>query len=77
MVVDLDVPIYFHPRVNVPPVLPLLYNHAPYLIGPAQEFAVTLSTHVLGLCVNGIFEYVLSPESFVTRLQTDHRSAFR
>lgn len=57
-VVDLDVPVYLHPRVNPPPVSTLLYDHAPFLIGPAQEFAATLSTHILGLCTNGVFEYV-------------------
>ncbi|KAF5332928.1 hypothetical protein D9758_015954 [Tetrapyrgos nigripes] len=57
MVTDLDVPVYFHPRVNVPTILDLLYaNHAQWLIGPAQEFAVTLSTHILGLCTNGVFD---------------------
>ncbi|THU76577.1 amidohydrolase 2 [Dendrothele bispora CBS 962.96] len=56
MVTDLDVPVYFHPRVNVPLVGNLLYGHAPWLRGPAQEFAATLSTHVLGLCTNGVFD---------------------
>lgn len=55
-VVDLNVPVYLHPRVNPPPVSTLLFAHAPFLIGPAQEFASTLSTHILGLCTNGIFE---------------------
>ncbi|KAI0310495.1 hypothetical protein OF83DRAFT_1154866 [Amylostereum chailletii] len=58
MVVALDVPVYFHPRSNPDPVGSLLYDHAPFLKGPSQEFAVTLSTHILGLCVNGVFEYV-------------------
>ena len=56
--VDLDVPVYFHPRVNPTPVSTLLFAHAPFLIGPAQEFAATLSNHLLGLCTNGVFEYV-------------------
>ncbi|KAI0672544.1 amidohydrolase 2 [Trametes maxima] len=55
-VVELDVPIYLHPRVNPQPVSGLLFAHAPFLIGPAQEFAITLSTHILGLCTNGIFD---------------------
>ena len=56
MAVDLDVPVYLHPRVNPPPISTLLYAHAPFLIGAPQEFAVTLSTHILGLCTNGVFE---------------------
>ncbi|KAI1794167.1 amidohydrolase 2 [Ganoderma leucocontextum] len=55
-VVDLDVPVYLHPRVNPPPVSTLLYSHAPFLTGASQEFAVTLSTHILGLCTNGVFD---------------------
>ena len=58
MVVDLDVPVYFHPRSNPPPVSTLLFDHAPWLIASAQEFAITLSNHLLGLCTNGVFEYV-------------------
>jgi 2,3-dihydroxybenzoate decarboxylase len=57
MVEELDVPVYFHPRSNPPPVSTLLYEHARFLIGPSQEYAATLSTHILGLCVNGVFEY--------------------
>jgi len=56
MVTDLDVPIYFHPRTNVDPIVTLLYDHAPWLIGPAQAFSATLSSHVLGLCTNGVFD---------------------
>lgn len=57
-VVDLDVPVYFHPRTNVPPVSTLLFAHAPFITAAVQEFAVTLSNHLLGLCTNGVFEYV-------------------
>ncbi|KAF5362753.1 hypothetical protein D9758_011688 [Tetrapyrgos nigripes] len=56
MVTDLDVPVYFHPRVNIPIILNLSYSHAPFLIGASQEFQATLSTHVLGLCTNGVFD---------------------
>ncbi|KAJ3998413.1 amidohydrolase 2 [Lentinula boryana] len=56
MVTELDVPIYFHPRTNVEPIATLLYGHAPWLLGPGQEFAATLSSHVLGLCTNGVFD---------------------
>ncbi|KAF8064253.1 amidohydrolase 2 [Lyophyllum atratum] len=55
-VTDLDVPIYFHPRGNVAPISTLMYTHAPFLKGPAEEFAVTLSNHILGLCTNGVFD---------------------
>ncbi|KAF8153948.1 amidohydrolase 2 [Crassisporium funariophilum] len=56
MVSDLDVPIYFHPRGNIAELQVPEYAHAPFLKGPAQEFAVTLSTHILGLCTNGVFD---------------------
>ncbi|PBK70216.1 amidohydrolase 2 [Armillaria solidipes] len=56
MVTDLDVPVYFHPRTNVEPILSLVYGHGFGLEGPAQEFAATLSTHILGLCTNGVFD---------------------
>ena len=55
-VVELDVPVYFHPRTNIPLISSLVYSHAPWLKGAGQEFAVTLSTHILGLCTNGVFE---------------------
>ncbi|KAJ3998412.1 amidohydrolase 2 [Lentinula boryana] len=55
-VTELDVPVYFHPRVNVAPISTLLYTQAPWLRGAGQEFAVTLSNHVLGLCTNGVFD---------------------
>ncbi|KAF9007029.1 hypothetical protein BDQ17DRAFT_1351279, partial [Cyathus striatus] len=55
MVSDLNVPIYFHPRSNIAQISSLLYHHATFLLGPAQEFAATLSTHILGLCTNGVF----------------------
>ncbi|ESK90342.1 amidohydrolase family protein [Moniliophthora roreri MCA 2997] len=56
MVTDLDVPVYFHPRGNVPTIHDILYGHAHWLSGPSQEFAATLSTHLLGLCTNGVFD---------------------
>ncbi|KAL0579218.1 hypothetical protein V5O48_002780 [Marasmius crinis-equi] len=55
-VTQLDVPVYFHPRSNVATIEKMLYAHATWLIGAAQEFAVTLSTHILGLCTNGVFD---------------------
>ncbi|KAL0948262.1 hypothetical protein HGRIS_010858 [Hohenbuehelia grisea] len=56
MVTDLDVPVYLHPRTNIAQIGNLAYAHAPFLRGPAQEFAATLSTHILGLCTNGVFD---------------------
>jgi len=48
MVSDLDVPIYFHPRTNIPQIRNLTLGHSQWLVGPAQEFAATLSNHILG-----------------------------
>jgi len=56
MVSDLDVPIYLHPRVNIAQITALEYQHCLFINGPAQEFAVTLSNHILGLCANGVFD---------------------
>ena len=56
MVQELDVPVYFHPRTPIEQIITLEWSHSPFLIGPSQEFATTLSTHVLGIAVNGVFE---------------------
>ncbi|KAF9040093.1 hypothetical protein BJ165DRAFT_1495392 [Panaeolus papilionaceus] len=56
MVQELDVPVYFHPRVTIPLIHQLEFGHSPALGGPVQEFAVTLSNHILGLCINGVFD---------------------
>jgi len=56
MVTELDVPVYLHPRTNIAPIQTALYGHAPWLKGAGQEFAATLSTHVMGLCTNGVFD---------------------
>lgn len=56
MVTDLDVPVYMHPRPNTAEVIQLEFQHAIWLEGSSQSFATTLSTHVLGLCANGIFD---------------------
>ncbi|KAF5375394.1 hypothetical protein D9615_007949 [Tricholomella constricta] len=55
-VTDLDVPVYFHPRVNIAQIRTLMYNHAPFIRGPSEEYAVTLANHILGLCTNGVFD---------------------
>ncbi|KAL0067210.1 hypothetical protein AAF712_005780 [Marasmius tenuissimus] len=55
-VTELGVPVYLHPRVNIPAIFDLLYKDAPWLGGAAQEFTTTLSNHVLRLCANGVFD---------------------
>ena len=45
---ELDVPVYFHPRVNIAQISLALYQHSVYTKGPVQEYAATLSTHILG-----------------------------
>ncbi|KAG6861136.1 hypothetical protein C0995_003588 [Termitomyces sp. Mi166 len=47
-VTELDVPIYFHPRSNIDQIQTLLFDHAPFLKGPSEEYAVTLANHILG-----------------------------
>lgn len=47
-VTELDVPVYLHPQATLPIVASLDFSHAPALLGPVQEYAVTLSTHILG-----------------------------
>ncbi|KAJ7282983.1 amidohydrolase 2 [Mycena rebaudengoi] len=56
MVTELDVPIYLHPRSNIQQIANLEFQHAVWLLGPIQEFSVTLSSHIMGLCTNGVFD---------------------
>ncbi|GJJ14965.1 hypothetical protein Clacol_009235 [Clathrus columnatus] len=56
MVVDLDVPVYMHPRVGISLLNNLEYQQAVWLIGPGQQFAASLSNHILGICTNGVFD---------------------
>lgn len=56
VVTDLDVPVYFHPRSNIPLLSNLEFGHSSFLRGSSQEFAATLSTHVMGLSTNGVFD---------------------
>lgn len=56
VVTELDVPVYFHPRSNIPLLSNLEFGHSSFLRGSSQEFAATLSTHVMGLSTNGVFE---------------------
>lgn len=66
MAVKLDVPIYLHPRAPTPLVKKLDYAHATWVLGAPHQFAVSLSTHIVGLCTNGVFEYVFEPISDYT-----------
>ncbi|KIJ25647.1 hypothetical protein M422DRAFT_785500 [Sphaerobolus stellatus SS14] len=52
---ELNVPIYLHPRFAVPQRLGQ-YQHAIWLDGTSQEFTVSVSTHLLGICANGVFD---------------------
>jgi 2,3-dihydroxybenzoate decarboxylase len=56
MAEELNVPVYIHPRSNIPQIFSLVFQHAHWLATGVQEYAVTLSTHILGLCTNGVFE---------------------
>ncbi|KAF2016818.1 amidohydrolase 2 [Aaosphaeria arxii CBS 175.79] len=55
-VVDLDVPVYLHPRSPISQQNKLDFAHAPWVIGAPHQFAVQLSTHIVGLCTNGVFD---------------------
>ncbi|KAH8652566.1 amidohydrolase family protein [Ilyonectria robusta] len=56
MAVDLDVPIYLHPRPPTALMNRVNFAHSPWMLGPAHQFAVTLSNHIVGLCTNGVFD---------------------
>ncbi|KAH9223662.1 hypothetical protein DL95DRAFT_492796 [Leptodontidium sp. 2 PMI_412] len=56
MVVDLDVPVYLHPRPPTMAIIQLECAHAPWILGPVHQFSVTLPNHIMGLCTNGIFD---------------------
>lgn len=56
MASELDVPVYFHPRANIAQISLALYQHSIYTKGSVQEYAATLSTHIMGLCTNGVFD---------------------
>ncbi|RDW83498.1 hypothetical protein BP5796_04989 [Coleophoma crateriformis] len=53
---ELDVPLYIHPSGPTGAIKDLLYEERPYLIGPPQSFAIDVSTHVLALIINGVFD---------------------
>ena len=58
MVQTLKVPVYLHPRTPISEIIGLEYAGRLPLIAAAWQFANSLSQHALGLCVNGVFEYV-------------------
>lgn len=53
---ELDVPLYIHPSKPEGAIYDLLYKDRPYLQGPPSSFAIDVSTHVLGLITNGVFD---------------------
>ncbi|KAF7306087.1 Serine/threonine-protein phosphatase [Mycena chlorophos] len=67
-VTELNVPVYLHPRSNIPQIQTPLYSHAVWLEAVAQEYAATLSTHILGLCTNGVFDRFPSLQILVGHL---------
>ncbi|KAJ7074686.1 amidohydrolase 2 [Mycena amicta] len=67
-VTELDVPVYLHPRTNIKEIQTLLYGHASWLAGASQGFAATLSTHILGICGNGVFDRFPSLQILVGHL---------
>ncbi|KAH7136233.1 amidohydrolase 2 [Dactylonectria macrodidyma] len=54
--VELDVPIYLHPRPPSPLQMEQDFAHAKWLLGAPQQFTVQLSNHIVGLCTNGVFD---------------------
>ena len=53
---ELEVPLYIHPAAPEAQIKDLLYKDHPYLVGPPQSFAIDVSTHVLSLITNGVFD---------------------
>ncbi|TFK52402.1 amidohydrolase 2 [Heliocybe sulcata] len=56
MATDLDVPIYMHPRLPITQEIDLLWEGRKWLLTAPWQFANDLSSHVLGLAVNGVFD---------------------
>lgn len=61
--VELDVPIYIHPRVyytptttSPDPLMTDLYNQFPQFPGSAWGFSINLAQHVLRLVLSGVFD---------------------
>ncbi|KAI9742042.1 MAG: hypothetical protein M1834_000432 [Cirrosporium novae-zelandiae] len=55
-VTDLDVPVYIHPAAPQGTLYNQLYAQRKYLIGPPLSFANSVSLHLLGLMINGVFD---------------------
>lgn len=45
--IELDVPLYFHPRQPAQAEIDLLWKGRPWLIGPAWQFENDLGSHIL------------------------------
>jgi 2,3-dihydroxybenzoate decarboxylase len=54
--VELDVPLYLHPRNPTGIVYEKLWKDRQWLIGPPLSFAVGVSLHALGMVTNGVFD---------------------
>jgi gamma-resorcylate decarboxylase len=54
-VAELDVPIYLHPRMQIPSRAPIYQGH-PWLMSAPWGFGVDTSIHALRLCGCGIFD---------------------
>jgi len=54
-VAALDVPVYLHPRMQIPSRAPIYQGH-PWLMSAPWGFGVDTSIHALRLCGSGIFD---------------------
>lgn len=54
--VMLDVPFYLHPIAPKGEIYRRLYKDRAALVGPVLSFANSVSTHLLGMMVNGVFD---------------------
>ncbi|KAK5022244.1 hypothetical protein LTS07_010324 [Exophiala sideris] len=61
---DMDVPVYIHPRIparlvdtwKVPHVKTDLWDEREWLMVAALQFGQDVQRHILGMCVNGVFD---------------------
>ncbi|EHA47733.1 2,3-dihydroxybenzoic acid decarboxylase [Pyricularia oryzae 70-15] len=54
--VELDVPLYLHPRNPTGIVFEKLWKDRQWLIGPPLSFATGVALHALGMVTNGVFD---------------------
>jgi 2,3-dihydroxybenzoate decarboxylase len=54
--VELDVPLYLHPRNPTGTMYEKLWKDRPWLVGPPLSFAQGVSLHLLGMVTNGTFD---------------------